>query len=361
MLIINILIFVFILGFLIFTHELCHFIAAKRAKARVEEFCIGFPPRIYKIKKRGTLYSLGIIPFGGFVKIYGEDPGEKGKGSFYRLKFSQRFWIIAAGVISNFLVAVILFAIVYFIGYPQAIEGKTPPNAKDVAVQIILISEDSPAEAVGLKIGDRIISLSTENITVEPKEIEDVQNFTKANLGKKATITIQRGEEIIQKNIKLREDYPENEGSMGVMLAKTGIIEYSLLESVVMGIKTTYRYTRLTFWAVSQMIKDAISGTKTPGLELSGPIGAGGLFVELANLGFIYIINFTAILSLSLAIFNSLPFPALDGGRLLFLGIEKVKKKPVKPEIEQRVNQVGLAILVILMILITVKDVRGLF
>lgn len=360
MVLVNIIIFIFIIGFLIFVHEFFHFLAAKKINAKVEEFCIGFPPRLYKKKVGETLYSIGIIPFGGFVNIFGDDPEDKRKGSFYKKPVMQRFQVIAAGVISNFLIAIILFSIVFFIGYPQVIEKKTPENAKDVNIQIIFIAKNSPAEKAGLLVGDKIILLSLKNNAIRPEEISEVQDFTQKNAGEKITLTIKRGEKIIQKIIKPRENPPENEGPIGIMLAKTGIIKYSFLESVLMGFKTTYRYTKLTIWSMGKVIKNAITRTTTPGLEFSGPIGVGGYFVKMADLGFVYIIHFTAVLSLGLAILNSLPFPALDGGRMVFLGIEKVKRGPVKPEIENYVNKIGLVLLIILMIVITIKDVKNL-
>lgn len=360
MIFVNILIFVLIIGFLVFIHEFFHFLAAKRIHAKVEEFCIGYPPRAYKKKVGETLYSIGIIPFGGFVKIFGEDPNEKGKGSFYSKPIWQRFQVMAAGVFSNFLIAIILFSLVFWMGYPQAIEGKTPKNVRNLNVQIIFVAKNSPAEKAGLLIGDKIMSLSSKEKFIHPKEIEDVQKFANENTGEEITITAQRGKNIINKKVEPRENPPKNEGPVGIMLAKTGIIKYSLPESVAMGFEVSYRYTKLTIWAIGKMAKNAITRTSTPGLEFSGPIGAGNYFVKLADLGSVYIIYFMAVLSLGLAILNSLPFPALDGGRILFLGIEKVKKSPVKPEIENYVNQAGFVLLIILMVVITIKDIKNL-
>jgi len=359
----NILLFVFLLGFIVFVHEFCHFIAAKKANAKIEEFCIGFPPRIYQTKKGKIRYSIGIIPWGGFVKILGEDPTEKQKkGSFYTLSFWQRFWIILAGVISNFLLAIILFTIVFSLGYPKVIESeKDLKIAKDISIQIIYVEKNSPAEKAGLAVGDKILKMESKKEKIYPKEVKDVQNFTKKYLGQKITIEIKRKNKVLSLDVVPRKNIPKGQGPIGIMLEKTGIVKYSIIKSFILSFKISFNYTKLTFWGLGKLIKDAILGTKTPGIELTGPIGAGNFFSKIANLGLVYIINFAAIISLSLGIFNALPFPALDGGRLLFLLIEKIKRSPINPKIEKTVNQIGFCLLIILAIIIAIKDIRGLF
>lgn len=362
MLFLNILLFIFIIGFLIFVHEFFHFITAKRAKVRVEEFGIGFPPRIFKKKKGETLYSIGAIPLGGFVKLFGEESREKKKGSFFQKSVGLRTQIVLAGVVANFLIAVIFFSLALKIGYPQAIEeGKIPKNTRETSIQITGIAKDSPAEVSGIKVGDKITAITAGNIFQKPETLEEVQNFTKEHLGEKLVLTLQRGKQVVKKEIVPRRITPEDEGPMGVALNATAIVNYTWPESVINGTKATFLLGRATIEAFSQIIKNAVSGKKVPGMELAGPIGAGNIFNQMADLGFVYIIYFTALISLNLAIINSLPFPALDGGRVIFLLIEKIRKKPVKIEIENIVNQTGLALLMILMIVLTFKDIKRLF
>lgn len=361
MLFISILLFIVIIGFLIFAHEFFHFLAAKRAKVKVEEFCIGFPPRIFKRKKGETLYSIGVIPFGGFVKMFGENSRKKSKGSFYQKSIGKRAQIVAAGVLSNFLIAIIFFSVTFKIGYPEVIEKEIPQNVKNVNIQIAAIAKDSPADKAGIKPGDKIIEIKTENFTGKPTEIEEVQKITKESLGKPIILLIQRGNKTIEKEIIPRKKPPKEEGPIGVILVKTGIVKYSLSQAISKGFKSTFILSRLTLSAFYQIIKNALFGKKVPGLELTGPIGAGGFFTQMVNLGLPYILYFIALLSLNLAIINAFPFPALDGGKLMFLVIEKIKKSPVKTEIENIINQIGLAILIILMIIITFKDIRRFF
>jgi regulator of sigma E protease len=359
MLFLNILLFIFIIGFLIFIHEFFHFLAAKKAKVKVEEFCLGFPPRIFKKKIGETLYSLGVIPFGGFVKLFGEDKEQSGEGAFYQKKFLQKSQVILAGVVSNFLLAIVLFAIVYAAGYPEPVEGKIPKNAKNVNIQIISVQKDSPAEKSGFFIGDKIIRmrLGTKSIIV-PKEIKDVQNFTKLNQGKSIFITVKRGANKLTKSVKLRSS--TNGRYLGVELAKTAVIQYPWYRAIFLGFKSVVEMTKLSLQGLFLVIKNAILGVKTTGLELTGIVGIGGLFTQIANLGFVFVIRFTAFLSLNLAIVNALPFPALDGGRFLFLLIEKVRRREISANVENAINGVGLVILVILMILVTIKDIRNL-
>ncbi len=355
----SILIFVFILGLIIFIHEFCHFLAAKRTHAKVEEFCIGYPPRIYTKKKGETKYSIGLIPWGGFVKILGEDPTEERKeGSFYSLSFWQRFWIILAGVFSNFIFAIFLFSLAFYLGYPQPIETeKESERIRDIRVQIIYVEKDSPAEKAGILPGDRILKIVSSEKVIFPKEVKEVQEFVRENIGKEILIGVERGSKKLTLKVVPRKPKSKNEGPTGVMLVKTGIIKYSLPEAFFLGVKASFQYTKITFWAFGRIVKDAIFRTKTPGLELTGPIGAGSFFSKIANLGWVYIIYFTALLSLSLAIFNALPLPPLDGGRLFFLIIDKIKRSPVSPKIEKMVNEVGVVFLIILAVVVAIKDI----
>jgi len=359
----TILIFIFVLGVLIFIHELAHFVFAKRSGVRVDEFCIGFPPRIYKKQVGETLYSIGIIPIGGFNKIYGEDSRDADEGAFYGKSVWTRAKIIAAGPLSNFIFAAILFIVIFMLGAPQAIEGKAPEGATDVGVQVISTITDSPAKNAGVLAGDKILKikiLDSEKWTTI-KEVKDVQSFTKNNSGDTVVLGIKRGEDLLEKEVLARANPPKGEGSMGIGLLKTARISYPWNEAIIKGVQNIFSVTIGSFIIFFEAIKGSFIGEPVPGVEVSGPIGIGNLFFQMATLGWIYVVQFTAILSLNLAILNILPFPALDGGRLIFLFIEKIKKSPVKIEIENRFNQVGFLILILFLIFITFKDIQKMF
>lgn len=374
---ITVLVFILILSVLIFVHEFFHFITAKRNGIRVEEFGMGLPPRIFgfyrengkthffwgnkKIETKSTVYSLNWIPFGGFNNIYGMDSRIKEPGSFWIKNIGTRAKVIFAGVLGNFLLACVLFSIVFASGAPQAIEEEVPEGAFDVGIQIVQVLANSPAESAGIRAGDKIIKMesSGENIIIE--EVEDVQNFTNQHLDETIVLTIQRGNESLEISVVPRSDFPEGEGPMGIALTKTARIPYPLHMAVLKGCEYSFWLVGATVNAFFEMIKGAIIGQPLTGVELAGPIGIGNLVSQMVTLGPMYVVQFTAILSINLFILNLLPFPALDGGYLLFLLIEKIKKTPVKQEVEILLNQIGFALLMLLMIIITFKDLQKLF
>lgn len=377
MLFLTIVIFIFILGFLIFVHEFAHFIVAKKSGVFVEEFGFGYPPRIVgvckekkkwkalwgpkEIKTQSTIYSLNFIPFGGFNKISGENSREKKAGSFYEKSIGTRARIIFAGVAANFLLAAVLFSVVLGIGFPQAIEGSIPPGAKNVGIQITKIAKDSPADKTGIRIGDKIKEMKADNEVIIIKEIEDIQNFTKEHLDSEIIMALERGNQMFEKKVTPRENPPDNEGSIGIGLVKTAEIAYPFPQAIVKGFERTFWLTGATVSVFSKAIKNAFQNQPVEGFEIAGPIGIVSIVSQISDLGWIYLVQFTAILSLNLAIINILPFPALDGGRLIFLFIEKIKKHPVKIEVENLVNQIGFVLLILLMVIVTFKDVQKLF
>ncbi|MFH0987341.1 MAG: M50 family metallopeptidase [Patescibacteria group bacterium] len=361
MVILSILIFLLVINFLVVSHELFHFIAAKRAHLKVEEFCIGFPPRIFKKKREETVYSIGLLPLGGFVKIEGMDTSDR-TPTFYSKSVRERFWIIFAGVVANFFLAIILFSIGFSVGLPQAIEKDVPPGARNIGISIVEVAADSPAEKAGIKLGDKIIKI-TETLSGQEKlikEIDEVKNITDGNRGKTLIFTLGRGNKIIKKEVLARTSPPENEGAIGIAMARTAIVSYPWYQSILKGVRTTLDLSSATFKYLFQAARDAISGKEVKGIEFRGPIGIGVMVSQMLELGGVYVLQFTAILSLNLAILNALPFPALDGGRLFLLLIEKIRKRPLSYKIESLINNVGFAILIILMIIVSFQDVRRL-
>jgi len=361
----TIIVFILILGLLIFSHEFGHFISAKKAGIKVEEFGFGFPPRVFGIKKGETLYSLNLIPLGGFVKIYGEQRTKirifKDRRAFYSRPIWQRAIIIAMGVCMNLLLAAILLSIVHGIGVPTIIENSSmAANAKNVQIQIIEIAKDSPAETAGLKMGDAIQELKAQNSSLKINEVEQMQEFVARYAGEDITLIMKRGNDVLEKTLTPRISPPEGEGPLGVALAKTGIITYPWYAAIWQGIKTTGQLIVTFIEFFYQLLKTLILKGVLIG-ELAGPVGIAALTSQMTKLGFVYILQFAAILSINLAIINAIPFPALDGGRLLFLAIEKIKGKPVSAKAENLVNSIGFALLIVLMILVTFRDIKKIF
>lgn len=348
----TIIVFLIILSILIFVHEFGHFISAKKAGLRVEEFGFGFPPRLFGIKRSETIYSINWIPLGGFVKIFGEDGKAKNdKRSFASRPIWQRAIILTAGVAMNFVLAALLLSIGFKLGLPQVLEGDEK-NIKEVKIQLIQIAKNSPADRAGLKIGDEIIALNGKQI----KDIEEFQKLIKKKAGKEIILQIKHLNE--RKEIKVipRRHPPKNEGALGISLAKTAIISYSWHEALWRGITMAFSITILIIVTFYEIIKNLILGHPFAA-ELAGPIGIAVLTHQATKMGFVYILQFASLLSINLAVINILPFPALDGGRLLFLLIEKIRKKPADQKIENLIHTIGFALLILLMVFVTFRDV----
>ncbi len=312
----TIIVFILILGLLIFAHELGHFVSAKKAGVKVEEFGFGFPPRIFSFKKRETIYSLNLIPLGGFVKILGETSEEKrsrSKFAFYNKPTWQRAIILVMGVVMNLFVAVILLSIVHGIGVPSFVDGNA--NYRNIQIQIVDIAKDSPAQKSGIKIGDAFLSLAHGSEKIGIKEIEDVQNFIAFHAGQEIIIEIKRGNEILQKNIVPRINPPKDEGALGVAMSKTGLVSYPWYKAILKGFEATGKMFITMIEMLWLLLKTLILKGKMIG-EVAGPVGIATLTFQMVQLGWVYVLQLAAILSINLALLNILPFPALDGGRL---------------------------------------------
>jgi regulator of sigma E protease len=339
---------------LIIVHELGHFLIAKKLGVKVEEFGLGFPPRIWGKKIGETLYSINWIPFGGFVKIYGhEEPVKGDPRSFSERPFWQKSLIILGGVLVFWVVAVIILSIVMAIGAPTAIDDSVTTGLINPKVQIMAVQKGSPAEAAGLKIGDIITGFD---------KVSEVQNFTEANKGKNVVLSIKRGAEIFNVNIILRQNIGENEGAMGVALVRTDLKKYPWYIVPIKGIEATFDLTYSIIASWIMLLGNIFSGQGVPpGVQVTGIVGIFQLFTEVGSLGVSYFLQFVAIIAIHLAIINSLPIPALDGGWFFFMLIEKIKGKPLNQILVQRTSAVFFFLLVGLMIWITIRDVIRIF
>ncbi len=355
-------IFMVILGILILVHELGHFVMAKRAGMKVEEFGFGFPPRLFGFKKGETIYSINWIPFGGFVKILGEDGGEKAnQRSFSSKGLGARAMVIVAGVVMNVILALVLLSWGNMYGLRVGFAGEvTDPKVRDLQVQIVQVAQDSPADQVGLEMLDEILGFRIDKQEVPVKSVQEVQSTIADNRGRTIVLKIKRGGKLAEKEITPRLNPPPGEGAVGISLALTGLVEYSWYESIYQGARQTVILTANTFMGYVQIVKSSFT-TGSPGVELSGPVGIARFTGQAARVGFIYLLQLVALLSVNLAVLNIMPFPALDGGRLLFLVIEKIKGSPLPKRAEQLTNSIGFSLLILLMIYVTTKDVLRFF
>jgi regulator of sigma E protease len=365
-----ILVTVLSLIILIILHELGHFIVAKKFGVKVEEFGIGYPPRLFGKKFGQTLYSLNLLPFGAFVKIYGEE-GAPSPHSDEKAKDPRTFWgkpawqralIILGGVITFWLVSAILLSIVFGIGTSQVISDEENHNLINPKVQIVAVAPGSPAEGAGIKVGDTIKELTIADYELAINKVREVQEFTEANKGKEVILTIERGKETFETSLVPRVSPPEGEGSMGVALVRTSEKSYPWWQCPIKGIEATLNVTSAIIVGWGQVLGSLIQGKGLPaGVQLIGPVGIVSLISQAAKVGLAYYLQFIAIISIYLAILNILPIPALDGGKLLFLGIEKIKGSAVNQKIEQNITAVFFALLIALLIFVTIKDIARLF
>jgi len=355
--VLTILIAFFSLIGLIILHEFGHFIIAKRFGVKVEEFGIFLPPRLIGKKIGETVYSLNLLPFGAFVKLYGEEDSEKREyWSFSQKPVWQRVLIVIGGVASFWLISAILLSIVMSMGTSTAISDEENGNLINPKVQIVAVSAHSPAESVGLKIGDIIKQLAINNQQLTINKVNQLQELIEKYKGQEITLTIERGKEIFEVSLVPRPAPPQDEGAMGVALVRTAIKSYPWYQAPIKGIEATIGLTGAIIVGLVGTMRDLVLNKGLPpGVEVMGVVGIGALMVQFAGLGINYYLHFISVISIYLAIFNILPIPALDGGKLIFLGIEAARKKSVSPKIEQNITTICFILLIALMIFVTIK------
>ncbi len=376
----TILIFVVVLGLLVFVHELGHFLVAKRSGMQVDEFGFGFPPRvlgIYRTSKGGrfllgsktptdaigTIYSINLIPLGGFVKIVGENnDAPDNPNSFGKKSFWMRLCTLLAGVVMNAVLAWVLISIGLAVGIPTVIDEQnvtTLPQGATLsapALTILDVRQQSPASKAGILVGDKILAIDTTRVDSKPVEeqIVSVQNYIKERKGQSFEFIISRSGETQTLMVASNANPAPGEGPTGVSLGMVGKLRYPWYKAPLTGLRVAAEQ----LYAVAGGLATLVSGGVSLN-QVGGPVKIAQLTGEASRLGIIYLLQFAAFLSLNLAVLNSLPIPALDGGRVLFLIIEKIRRKPNNPSIEQAVNAVGFLALLLLMLIVTINDFHG--
>lgn len=351
----TIIIFLLVLGAIVFAHELGHFATAKLFGVKVEEFGLGFPPRIAGKRKGETEYTINWIPLGGFVKIAGEDGENRGDPRYFGAKpVWKRAVILSAGVAMNFLLAVVIFSAIFMSGFPTDVTGvdrSALPQGTEVYVEITGVGDDSPAKEAGIEPGDRIIRAGEAEVC----EVADLSDYTRDNGGRDITVTIDRRGDVMQKQVFARED-AEGKGAIGVTLAEVANLSYSPLDSVKAGFEHTAALTAYISRYLAGTVRELLSTGGTTA-DVSGPVGMVSMTQQAAQMGITMLLNFMALISVNLAIVNILPLPALDGGRIFFLMIEAIKRKPVSAQAEAQIHNAGFAFLMLLMAVVTVHDI----
>lgn len=355
--IVTLIVFIFILGLLIFVHELGHFIAAKRGGIKVEEFAFGFPPRIFAIKKGETEYALNLLPFGGYVRMLGENEDatateKKNSRSFAHQSVWVRTKVIVAGVLMNFLLGWLLISIGFMIGMPPVVTqpDQIPYATATTSVVIAGVAKDSAAQKMGLLPTDEVVAIN--DIQIGKKE--DLSQAAKDRKGQEVTLRVVRdGSEQ-----ELKGTLSSTDPALGVQLSDDSRVRLPVWWAPIYAIWETIKAAGLIFVGVIGFFKQILTSFRVPE-EAAGPVGIFYITRSILELGFGAMLNFIAILSINLGIVNILPIPALDGGRLLFIILEKINKgkKVVNAHIENIAHSIGFLLLILLIISITYSDI----
>ena len=362
----TVLIFLAVLFVLILVHEWGHFIVAKITGMRVDEFAIGFPPRLFSWRKGETEYSLNALPLGGYVRIYGEDPtavttdADKGRAFGARPKWAQAL-VLIAGVTMNWIFAWFLLILIMLVGVPTQIEESNA--TANAVVYIDSVLPGSPADTV-LPAQAKLVRVQSGDDVLSPVLPSTFSDFVTARGGQAIDVTYQTTDgadktvSVIPQTGVIAAS--PDRAALGISMSLVETVKKSFGAAVIDATKQTYTMTKAITVGLFSLISSAIIG-QADFSQVSGPIGIVGYVGDAAAVGFTSLLFFTAIISINLAVINLLPIPALDGGRLVFVAIEAITRRPIPPVWASRVNLVGFAALMLLMLLATISDISKLF
>lgn len=356
---ITIAVFFIILSILILIHEFGHFIVSKKNGVYVEEFGFGLPPRIFGIKRGETLYSLNWLPFGGFVKVLGEEeheiegkklPPELQNRTFVSKPARVKIAILTAGVLANFILGWAVVSYLFTQGVPV-------PTDKIV---IESVANNSPAQSAGIIKNDIILSIKTPTGSKKLNNADKFISEVKSVKGQPVTLEAERNGKPMTFVITPRVNPPKGEGALGVVLTQFTIKKYVWYQAPFYGLIES---AHITYAIVKELGKTLIGFLlfQKPNVDVAGPIGIAKITGQAVKVGYIAVLQLLGLLSLNLAVINILPFPALDGGRLAFVLYETIFRKKINPQVERRLNMAGFAILLSLIGLVTLNDILKLF
>jgi regulator of sigma E protease len=372
---------IIVLTILVVAHELGHALVARRYGTVVEEFGIGFPPKAWgkKLKKsilgKDVLFSVNWLPLGGFVKMQGEHDDDTGKGDYGAMTFWQKTQVLLAGVVVNWLLAVVLITILALVGIPKIMPNQfsVPLDTYEVSqpVELVGVTKDLPAAKAGLKDGDQIIRFAGSAVTTA----DDLAKLTADNKGKSVVVEYKRDGKMGDAHVTLRSDNGDKKGFLGVEPAQREVVRATWSAPIV-GVCTTAQFTWLTLQGLGQLIGNTVSGLvmklspdhatqkqasanlAAAGNSVAGPLAIFGIIFPAADkMGPSYVIMIAAVISLTLAVMNALPIPALDGGRWFVTALYRVLKQPLTKDIEERIHGTGFIVLMLLVVVISIADI----
>jgi regulator of sigma E protease len=354
---------------LVLVHEFGHFFSAKKFGIRVDEFGFGFPPKLFGIKKGETEYTFNLLPLGGFVKIFGENPDDENTNgpdknrSFVNKPKWQQAIVLFAGVFMNFILAWVLFSFGFMSGLPTSVgvepQGYTLENVSTVITSVL---KDSPADKAGLKSGDKIFSIQSGTLSPSSNSPETIKSLILQSKGNEIQIAYTRGKD---KNVNFTKLNPTlnkdtNKPTIGIAMDQIGTLKLPIFKALYEGLDLTIFTLKGTVLGLFGLIKDSFQGNGSVD-SITGPVGMVGVVGDAYKFGFSYLLSFAALISVNLAVINLFPLPALDGGRLFFLLIEKIKGSRINPKFTNMANMIGFILLISLMVFVTYHDIVKLF
>jgi len=348
---------------LIVVHELGHFFVAKLLHVRVKEFGIGYPPRALLVGKWGdTEYTINWLPFGGFVRLYGEEETtERGPGSFQRASRGVRAAILAAGVIMNVVLAFFLFAFALYSGVPMVIDNPRPGEVIQLIVSDVV--PGSPAAVGGIAAGDEILGMAdAHGVLLAARTPEQVRTFVSTRGGQEITVTVKRGEKQQLVVVRPANAVVPNEAdrpALGVGLALVSLRALSWPEAFAKASELTYASAATALRGAWKLLTGSLT-LSAPIQNVVGPVGLVSLIGEASQHGFGNVLQLAGFISVNLAIINLIPIPALDGGQLVLLGIETLMRRSAPRIAVQLINTFGLALIMLLMAIVTYHDISRL-
>lgn len=366
----SLLLFLLVLSVLVLIHEAGHYVAARLFGVKADEFGYGFPPRMIGFVKengkwkrvgrkdrtayKNTVWSINWLPLGGFVRIKGEQPGEEdGKDSFHNVSVWKRVIILAAGVTMNWILAIVLFFAVFLVG-ANTIVDELPAGAivHDHAVRITQVLKGSPADTAGLLPNDVVVAIDG----AVPPTYTDAQKMIAEKGERQIDLTIRRNG--TEQHVTATPAFVKEADrvALGIGIADIGKVTLPPGQAFLSAVKVTFGYTKLILFGFGAIFRDLVLGR---GVDegVSGPVGIAVMTGQVAQEGIMPLLQFAAILSINLAVVNFLPIPALDGGRVLFLIIEKARRKPMSRNLEATVHNIAFLVLIGLILLVTVRDI----
>ncbi len=347
-----VLIFILILSLLIIVHEFGHFIAARINGVRVEQFSLGFGPRIFKTKKGDTEYSLNLIPLGGYVKMAGDSQSEyQGKiDEYFNKTPGRRFQIIFFGPLLNYILGFLFFWLIFFMGYPS------------LTTKVGGLIDGYGAQAAGLRVGDKIVAVDGLKVDIW----EDLQQaIRERKIKSTVALGVLRDNQEFKLNIPIKDKLAYDQTGEKRVVGIIGIspldeiieVKHGFFESAYLGLKKTINLTAMTYTGLWKLV----SGKMSMRDSMTGPLGIFFITSKAAKLGLIALMHLIAVLSVSLAIFNLLPLPILDGGHIFLLGLEKLRKKALGAKAEEIINNLGFSLLITLTLFVTYNDILRLY